>query len=356
MAAARSSANEIAERLGRTVGSVNARANRLSVPIRSPGSPLANKWSDEEIQVLRALAARGGTIYDGTRELMRDYESIGGKARALGLHLLPPDRSHHVQIAEDVTEVLDGLLLSDASLVLTGSRKSAALHMEQHPRRQEWLEVVQRVLATTGVVSAIRPSAHGPATFPGGRVVAGWRNYVYLRTRSYAELATERARWYVAVGAKKRVPHDVRITPRSVAHWFCGDGHGGDSSGVIGFCTNGFSEDDVEFLIERLMTNLGVYTTKYRQRQGQWHVKLSRKDAAFKLAEIVRPYLPDCFLYKLQSVRLPQARSARRALSAQRISAIRERFLCGAQISVLAHEFGVSWDVAERAAKGEYRD
>ena len=86
-------------------------------------------------------------------------------------------------------------------------------------------------------------------------------------------------------------------------HRFCGDGHGGERGGKLGFCTDGFTKEDVLFLIHRLQVDLGVHANLHQTRPNQSHAKIGRLDEAAKLAAIMEPHIPDCCRYKLQHVR-----------------------------------------------------
>jgi hypothetical protein len=127
------------------------------------------------------------------------------------------------------------------------------------------------------------------------------RRYDLLRSLNYAEFVPERVRWYP--NGIKAVPPDLRLTPVVLTHWFCGDGRGGDQKGTLGFCTDGFSISDVDFLVYRLSEDLGITTLRTLNHRGHPQILVSRRDEAVRLADCVSPYLPECCVYKLRHVR-----------------------------------------------------
>lgn len=122
-----------------------------------------------------------------------------------------------------------------------------------------------------------------------------------LYTVCYREFKSQLERWYPGQG-KKVVPRDLTLTPLSVAHWLCGDGSGSPKGGLC-FYTNGFTKGDVDFLVSRLRIDLGVYSIVAKNARGEHTIQVSRVEQAFSLAEQVRPFIPDCFQYKLRHVR-----------------------------------------------------
>jgi hypothetical protein len=298
LAADGKSAQEIAAVFGRTRSSVNAYANRHSIAIRSKNSPWGRLWTKREDEQLRKQ--KGKTVKQAVNVLPgRSYGAVFSRARALGVELLRPDWSNHVKLTSRVRQVIAGVLLGDGSLTLTGSKKSASLVIEQHPSRLGWLRNVKQELAKSGVVSSIRPYMRRPKKLLEGRRLPGGR-YLTLRSLSYAELVPERLRWYPH--GTKCVPQDLRLSLRVVAHWLCGDGYDNHVGG-IGFCTDGFTKDDVSLLVNKLQKNLGVYAHIKRSRPEQYHVVVGRLADAYKLGSSLKPLLPACAQYKLARIR-----------------------------------------------------
>jgi hypothetical protein len=69
-------------------------------------------------------------------------------------------------------------------------------------------------------------------------------------------------RWYPE--RKKIIPEDLILTSDICKHWYYGDGYLGNSHGRINnivLYTNGFSDIDRELLQEKLLTQLGFYSS-----------------------------------------------------------------------------------------------
>ncbi|MFA5054199.1 MAG: hypothetical protein WC565_09080, partial [Parcubacteria group bacterium] len=189
--------------------------------------------------------------------------------------------------------VLDGLLLSDGSYQRKGDRPTALLRLTQHSRRRGWLDMLVRDLHSNGIESFIGEVTK-KVSWLEGRFMPE-RRYDLLRSLNYAEFVPERVRWYP--NGIKAVPPDLRLTPVVLTHWFCGDGRGGDQKGTLGFCTDGFSISDVDFLVYRLSEDLGITTLRTLNHRGHPQILVSRRDEAVRLADCVSPYLPECCVY-----------------------------------------------------------
>jgi hypothetical protein len=73
-------------------------------------------------------------------------------------------------------------------------------------------------------------------------------NCWHFKSRGNPYLLREHSRWYPE--KKKIVPKDVRITPLSCYWWMIGDGYVKDYQ--IHLCTDAFTRDDNEFLVQKM--------------------------------------------------------------------------------------------------------
>jgi hypothetical protein len=115
------------------------------------------------------------------------------------------------------------------------------------------------------------------------------------------------SKWYVPrtdhhfFKRTKIVPKDIKLTPLSLCIWYMDDGFCGSKDANITLCTNGFTKEEVEFLIERLKIDLDINSKiKKRRRAGkeQYQIFIGRKEY-FKFMEIIRPHIEwECFKYK----------------------------------------------------------
>ncbi|MGD9725440.1 MAG: hypothetical protein AB7V39_03380, partial [Nitrospiraceae bacterium] len=173
--------------------------------------------------------------------LKREGTKIRTRADAIRLA-----RNKHFQITDQALETIDGLLLGDGHLT-PGKRGESYLVVNQAPERRDWLEIAAKSLNDVGIVTTIKPRKAGkPKVYNGVTVVnrGGWK----LSSKSYVQLSEQRHRWYP--GGEKRIPEDVRLTPRAVSLWYAGDGYSAQRR--LGFCTNSFRKEDVDAVCGRL--------------------------------------------------------------------------------------------------------
>lgn len=280
---------------------------------------MARRLDLDEDQIVAEYEA-GQSAYGIAKKLGASHSAVLYRLGKLGIEkrssaeqirMRTEREANHVEIVSPLREILEGLLLSDGSLSLSKSGKTASLRMEQRPDRREWLRFLQAEGQRLGLQLCVdqvlhRPSYIGERRLPGGK-------YLALRSLNYVELADQRRRWYP--NGKKQVPLDLVLTPTTLLHWFCGDGKGGDAKGTLGLCTDSFSQRDVEFLIERLKEDLDISATKLRQGttsrgRPRWQILVGQLDAAYRVQELIKREIPSCFAYKLRHVR-PRATSGR---------------------------------------------
>ncbi|KVP96897.1 hypothetical protein WJ97_13815 [Burkholderia ubonensis] len=111
----------------------------------------------------------------------------------------------------------------------------------------------------------------------------------------YSLFLKEAERWYP--DGKKRVPFDLVLTPISLAHWYCGDGYRCNSGYIAAFATDGFSTECVESLMQKMRESFG-FSPGYEARRNR--IQLGTMPDRVKFLELVTPYMPKCFAYKLQ--------------------------------------------------------
>lgn len=270
--------------------------------------------------------------------------SIITRLRKSGIEVRRTHNKRHCGPAKttnfSLRELIDGLLLGDGSLDPDG-----ILHLEQSDDRFGWLEQVQSLLLAVGATSKLIPIPPRTRVIDGREIHS--RSGHVLYTPAYGELKAERRRWCPI--QKKQVPLDLILTPTVVAQWFCGDGTCA-STGTLTFCTNGFTREEVEFLIERLSTNIRIRALIGKTpREGQFTIHVGQRDEAVQLAELIRPLMPDCCLYKLRFVH-PKLRLGR--FSPAEIEEIRKRRSAGESLQSLANCFGVSSVMISNISRG----
>lgn len=244
-----------------------------------------------------ATLAEIGAAAGVTEISVRDrLQKIGVKRRTRD------ERRNHLVLSEELLEILDGLMLGDAHIAKTGS-----LILNQRADRIEWLETLAVVLKQQSVDSVIEPARLDtkPHSIDGRIVRSQAQNR--FRTLNYVELLKERERWYGAVPVEpiwyKILPTDVRMTPRALAYWHCGDGsllrnYSRGAYNRVLFSTHGFTEAEVYTLASRLASDYG-FRPRVNKKKSRFVIFMNRIDEVAEFVELVRPFMPDCFSYKL---------------------------------------------------------
>ena len=192
---------------------------------------------------------------------------------------------------EHLVELIDGLVLGDGYLEPRGN-----LQLTQTGSARSWLDRLKPEFEALGLSGTIH--RYAPRTSVGSLGVIHTKESFRFSTTYCENLRRQQKRWYRPC---KRVPCDVRLTPLSVALWFCGDGSY-NQRGTLSFGTCAFSIPDVKRL-QRGLADLGVRTTRCTTSKNHNLISVSRLDDSFALSKLIKPYIPACFDYKLAHVR-----------------------------------------------------
>ncbi len=183
-------------------------------------------------------------------------------------------------------EVVAGTLLGDGCI----PKRNAHIQMTHSARQEEYVRLKATALTELG------------PTIEHGAVTArkGGRRYptVFCRTRASRALHVVRERFYPR-GGKKRVPRDIKLTPRCTAIWFLDDGYTKQKSESVGLseiAAHGFSESGIATLIQGLRDELGVEGYRRDSSPGRIHFG---SEMSVHLSAVVAPYTPPTLRYKL---------------------------------------------------------
>lgn len=131
-----------------------------------------------------------------------------------------------------------------------------------------------------------------------------YHQYVFTTKCNYLWNEIEK-KWYRPIvhprlKRRKIVPDDLRLTPLAVCVWMMEDGSNCAKDGNFTFETQGFTPEEVDFLIQRLHSDLGIKSNRKRtKKDDQYRIFVgvkSHKD----LINLIKPYVAwDCFQYKL---------------------------------------------------------
>lgn len=272
------------------------------------------------------LAAKEGRVYDWVRRRLC-RQGVLLRSSAEGVHLAK--RAPPVEETRALRELVDGLLLGDGSIEC--GRYGARLRLGQCADHRDWVKQVQQLFEGAGVICGVRDALPETPARIWGKVYRR-QGTCKLTTRSYAFLKDQRERWYPH--GSKRVPKDVLLTPLSLAHWYAGDGTVGCKGYHAKFCTDGFPEQDVLFLIRRLHEVFG-WSPVHEERN---RILLCRFEDRQSLVSMLQDLMPGCFRSKL---RLRTQRVAMVVLGDVECR-LRELRSVGIGFGVIAQELGLS--------------
>jgi len=100
---------------------------------------------------------------------------------------------------------------------------------------------------------------------------------------------------------KKIIPPDLILTPLALCVWFMEDGSNNPKDGNLVLETQGFTKEEVDFLIHRLDVDLGIESHKKKTKKlDQFRIYVGIK-SYHKFLDVIRPHVAwDCFKYKLE--------------------------------------------------------
>lgn len=163
-------------------------------------------------------------------------------------------------------EVLVGSLLGDAGLTLRSGRRNPYMQIQRQLADRKYLEWQYACFAN------LCKSGIGEGSTLDQRTGETYY-YAYFLTRSLPELLPIYRQWYP--NGIKVVPHNIQLSPLTVAIWFADDGRINrvvKSELTLSLATDGFSQDDVCFLVSLLKDTLHEDFKAYRKgasKKGQ---------------------------------------------------------------------------------------
>lgn len=112
------------------------------------------------------------------------------------------------------------------------------------------------------------------------------------------------SKWYVPrtdhprFKRRKIVPQDLTLTPLSLCVWHMDDGSNYAKDANITLETQGFTPEEVDFLIERLDKDLAIKSKRKKTKKNQFRIYVGRK-SYFDFIDMIKPHVKwDCFKYK----------------------------------------------------------
>lgn len=201
-------------------------------------------------------------------------------------------------------EIIDGVLLSDGWVPTdsNGSDETRPLLLEQKEQHRDWVVQVAAQLQSESVPSWFYEI---PERFR--RKLTRGKLYefvesarVRLSTPSHNVFKQQLDRWYP--NGEKIVPKDVRLTPLSIAHWYWGDGCTAGPT-TMQFCTDSFTHAEVAGLAAQLKQLFDIGSRVAKKGKG-WTIFVTKKRGGARLRDLIAPYVPACFYYKIEKARM----------------------------------------------------
>ena len=162
-------------------------------------------------------------------------------------------------MSERQKEILNGILLGDAHLERQQGALSARLKIEHSVAQSayvDWKFDEWRNWVSTPPKKRIRRNRLGTTSINVG-----------FTTLSHVELEGFRSRFYE--GRRKVVPQDLELSALSMAVWFMDDGsRKSNQCRGLYLNTQSFTDSEVNLLREVIRRDIGVETSKRKQRDG----------------------------------------------------------------------------------------
>lgn len=184
--------------------------------------------------------------------------------------------------SEEISEIVDGLILSDASITPKGQIAATLQY-------QEFRDYCSSLLKSYQPANLI--------CYPNSNKTP----YFRFCTKMHPDFQQQRDRWYP--DGIKKIPRDIRITSQSVLLWYLGDGYIDPRWGNIFLYTNSFDTADVKRAV-KLLNQVNVRCKFYWARsQGSYKkdypvIYISSKNAPsfFEFVGVKSPV--KCYDYK----------------------------------------------------------
>lgn len=209
------------------------------------------------------------------------------------------------EISSHIKEYILGSLLGDMSIVKkTPQHRLSISHSIKQRNYIEHQKTILGELALNSIQETIS-AAHAANVFMNGK----WERHLIketkcllLHSKVHPYFTELRQRLYP--GGRKTISDWwlKQLTTKSLAYWVMDDGCAdyADNSYVIMISTYGFTHDE-NLLLQRFLKqrfNLDVNLQAVKNRGYGYTLRFNTENSK-KLRELIRPYIPNCMLYKI---------------------------------------------------------
>lgn len=146
----------------------------------------------------------------------------------------------------------------------------------------------------------------------------------------------------------KYVPKDIKLTPLTVAVWYCDDGINIPQHRTAQFCTDSFSISDVEYLIEEFK-QLGISAFRCQSSEKKPNIKIKTSSYLDFINMVSCCFDWECFSYKINIDKYTPPKQKAKGekcgnvkLTDDKVKKIRNEWSNGKSCKELSFVFGVS--------------
>lgn len=194
--------------------------------------------------------------------------------------------ANYTEISKKTSDMIDGWLLGDGSIIYSGTKQAYFQHVSIH---KEYIEYVKNIFEQDGI------KCNFCRLFSKNSQSYYWKLYT-CRT---IQLKRMYDKWYK--DRIKIVPKDIIITPELLKCWIMDDGSVDKRDGILSLHTNAFKKEECQDLVEKIKKFLGDGKISIIMCKGKYpRINISRITTN-KLFNIIGKCELDCFSYKWEN-------------------------------------------------------
>lgn len=164
-----------------------------------------------------------------------------------------------IYIPPNCMEIINGELLGDGSIYLSGSYKTNACFCHS--------------TANFSYGKYLYKKLENDIPLLGAEILKARGGNKQFRTRTTTNVSWTEIykKWYI--NNKKIVPENIKLTKETCLHWYLGDGYFEDKTSKISTC--GFTKDEIDKL-SKALTNLGFKAAANKRSGGYYVIRFSK--------------------------------------------------------------------------------
>jgi len=210
--------------------------------------------------------------------------------------------------------IFDGSMLGDGCIVKNFTNNGIC-HFEKMQSKYDYIGVDKMQFMEWHKLNFddFNSTIHQNTAQASGLVSQIYGDKIYERylfsTKSLKFWEKMESKWYTSrtdhywFKRRKIIPNDLKLTPLTLCIWHMDDGSNSPKDANIELNTQGFTPEEVDFLIERLKQDLGIESKRKVSgiKDIQFKIYIGRK-YYFEFIEMIKPHVAwNCFQYKLDA-------------------------------------------------------